>query len=127
MTTSSFIQLSNAVVRARLIEDELIEDELIEAVVTSLIDKGEATSAYVLLEAHGSQESCEELHRRWGKLRPSTQKILASVAKLKKLENDKEQCRINHHKAEDEVKLFYKENSALLEENRRLLLHHCKR
>ncbi|KAI4321415.1 hypothetical protein MLD38_034798 [Melastoma candidum] len=107
------------VVRVRLIEDVLLEP-----IVSSLIDEGEVASAYAFLEANCSQESCEELLRRWDKLRPSTQKILALVAKLKKLENDKEQCRINLHKAEDEVKLFYRENSTLVEENRRLLLHY---
>ncbi|KAI4389459.1 hypothetical protein MLD38_001685 [Melastoma candidum] len=100
------------------------EDELLESVVSSVIDKGEAELARAFLEAHSSQESCKELLQMWDMLRPSTQKVLSLAAMVRKLEKDKELCRINLRKAEDEVKLFYEENSILQEENKRLLLHY---
>lgn len=48
-----------------VVKDRMLEDELLESVVTSLIDKGGAASAYAFLEAHSSQESCKELLQMW--------------------------------------------------------------
>lgn len=36
-------------------------------------------------------------------LKPSTQRVLGLVAEVKSLENDKENLRVNLHRAEDEV------------------------
>ncbi|PNY15681.1 SKIP interacting protein, partial [Trifolium pratense] len=53
-------------------------------------------------------------------LEPSIRRVLSLVAKIKLLQKDKEHLRINLHKAEEEVKLLFDENSTLDMENRRL-------
>jgi len=44
-------------------------------------------------------------------LKPSTQRVLGLVAEVKSLENDKENLRVNLHRAEDEVRISFVDRS----------------
>nr|AFK36999.1 unknown [Medicago truncatula] len=56
----------------------------------------------------------------WNCLEPSVHRVLSLVAKIKSLEKDKEHLRINLHKAEEEVKLLFDENSIVDKANKRI-------
>ncbi|RDX76215.1 hypothetical protein CR513_43816, partial [Mucuna pruriens] len=94
------------------IEEENLLDSLL-ATVTST----DESSAYAFLNANGENEDCKKLLTI---LKPSTRRVLCLVAQVKSLENDKENLRVNLHRAEEEVKLLFDENSVLDEENKRL-------
>ncbi|URD94262.1 hypothetical protein MUK42_01332 [Musa troglodytarum] len=69
-------------------------------------------------------ESCDELAKENEELRAQLQDIssLESLAaEAESLKKDKEHLRINLHRAEEEVKVFFEENKILDEENKKLL------
>ncbi|XP_010940273.2 uncharacterized protein [Elaeis guineensis] len=69
-------------------------------------------------------ESCDELAKENDELRSRLQddtSIMALAAEVESLKKDKENLRINLHRAEEEVKVLFEENKMLDEENKRLL------
>ncbi|XVF64837.1 hypothetical protein PTKIN_Ptkin09bG0198500 [Pterospermum kingtungense] len=107
-------------------EGTTLEENLLESFLGKLICKDEVMSGRAFLEANDSTESGQRLLRMWDRLRPSTQKALSLVAKIKTLEKDKEHLRLNLSKAEEEVKVLFEENNILDEENKRLLRQYHK-
>lgn len=107
-------------------DDTTVGEKLLESVLATLISKDEAVSAPAFLEANSGNESCQMLLKMWNCLRPSTQKVLSLVAKLKTLEKDKEHLTMNLCTAEEEVKLLFEENKVLDVENKRLLRQYHK-
>ncbi|KAM7260160.1 hypothetical protein ACFE04_015901 [Oxalis oulophora] len=97
------------------------EENLLESILASYISKDELLFGRAFLEASSGNYACHKLLEIWNSLRPLTQTSLSLVAKVKALENDKENLRVNLSRAEDEVKLLFEENSILDEENKRLL------
>ncbi|CAJ2641192.1 unnamed protein product [Trifolium pratense] len=95
------------------------EKNLLDSLLASLTSKDD-DSTYAFLEANTENESCKRLLSMWNCLEPSIRRVLSLVAKIKSLQKDKEHLRINLHKAEEEVKLLFDENSTLDMENRRL-------
>jgi len=51
-------------------------------------------------------------HCGFGSLKPSTQRVLGLVAEVKSLQNDKENLRVNLHRAEDEVRISFEDRSS---------------
>lgn len=45
-------------------------------------------------------------------MKPSTQRVLGLVAEVKSLQNDKENLRVNLHRAEDEVRISFEDRSS---------------
>ncbi|KAF8023377.1 hypothetical protein BT93_F0780 [Corymbia citriodora subsp. variegata] len=107
-------------------ESTTLEEKLVESIISTLVSKDTVASAYSFLEANSAHESCRELLKMWNCLRPATQIVLSLAAEMKTLEKDKDNLRINLHKAEEEVNLLFQENNALDEENKRLLRHYQK-
>ncbi|XP_008804259.2 kinesin-like protein KIF21A [Phoenix dactylifera] len=69
-------------------------------------------------------ESCDELAKENDELRVRLQdnsSLAALAAEVESLKKDKENMRINLHRAEEEVKVLFEENKLLDEENKRLL------
>ncbi|GAU32500.1 hypothetical protein TSUD_317070 [Trifolium subterraneum] len=95
------------------------ENNLLDSLVASLTSKDD-DSTYAFLEANAENESCKRLLSMWNRLEPSIRRVLSLVPKIKSLQKDKEHLRINLHKAEEEVKLLFDENSILDKENKRL-------
>ena len=50
-------------------------------------------------------------HYGFGSLKPSTRRVLCLVAEVKSLENDKENLRVNLHRAEEEVRTSFEDLS----------------
>ncbi|KAL5124918.1 hypothetical protein HKD37_02G005233 [Glycine soja] len=96
------------------LDEENLLDSLLATVTTTTIDE---STTYAFFNANSENEHCEKLLTI---LKPSTRRVLCLVAEVKSLENDKENLRVNLHRAEEEVKLLYDENSVLDEENKRL-------
>ncbi|XP_057973707.1 uncharacterized protein LOC131161766 [Malania oleifera] len=108
-------------------EGTSIEQPLLESVITSLVSQDEfAPNAHAFLEANCGLESCQRLLKTWNCLRPSTQKVISLAAEITTLRKEKEHIRVNLHRAEEEVKLLFEENSVLDEENKRLLRQYHK-
>ncbi|XP_030445669.2 uncharacterized protein LOC115668344 [Syzygium oleosum] len=107
-------------------ESTTSEEKLVESIISTLVSKDAVASAYSFLEANSAHESCRELLKMWNCLRPATKMVLSLAADIKTLEKDKENLRINLHKAEEEVNLLFQENNVLDEENKRLLRHYQK-
>lgn len=97
----------------------LDEENLLESLLATVITKDES-STYAFLNENGENEHCKKLLTMWNCLKPSTRRVLCLVAEVKSLESDKENLRVNLHRAEEEVKLLFDENSMLDEENKRL-------
>ncbi|KAK7321211.1 hypothetical protein VNO77_31605 [Canavalia gladiata] len=95
------------------------EENLLDSLLATVTSKDES-STYALLNANSVNEHSEKLLTMWNCLKPSTRRVLSLVAEVQSLENDKEHLRINLHRAEEEVKLLFDENSVLDEENKRL-------
>ncbi|GFZ10240.1 hypothetical protein Acr_21g0008390 [Actinidia rufa] len=109
-------------------EDLAMEQILLESLITTLVGNNEvAPTARAFLEANSGVEMCQRLLNTWNSLRPSTQKILALVAEVKTLQNNKEHLRINLTRAEEEVNILFEENKILDKENKRLLRLHKDR
>ncbi|KAL2893699.1 Protein hook [Bienertia sinuspersici] len=100
----------------------LAEQKLLYTLVASLVNKDEVVkTASDFLEVNSEVEACRELLNMWNSLRPETQNILSLASHVRTLQNDKEHLRINLHRAEEEVRVLFEENSVLDEENKRLL------
>ncbi|ESW13212.1 hypothetical protein PHAVU_008G177200 [Phaseolus vulgaris] len=97
-----------------IVEEQLL-DSLLETVTTA-----DESSTFVFLNSNSENDQCKKLLTTWNCLKPSTQRVLGLVAEVKTLENDKENLRVNLHRAEDEAKLLFEENSLLHKENKRL-------
>lgn len=98
------------------------EQILLDSLVNTLIHEDEiASTALTFLEANSGIEICQKLLTTWRSLRPSTQKVVALAASVKKLEKEKEHIITNLSKAEEEVHALFEENKMLNEENKRLL------
>lgn len=97
----------------------LDEEKLLEPLLATVITKDESSTC-AILNANGETDQCKKLLTIWNCLKPSTQRVLCLVAEIKSLENDKENLRVNLHRAEEEAKLLFDENSVLDEENKRL-------
>ncbi|KAK7301160.1 hypothetical protein RJT34_12021 [Clitoria ternatea] len=95
------------------------EENLLDFLFATLTSKDESAT-YAILNANSENEHCRKLLTMWSSLMPSTRRILSLVAEVKSLECDKEHLRTNLHRAEEEVKLLFDENSVLDEENKRL-------
>ncbi|XP_030542759.1 myosin-4 [Rhodamnia argentea] len=108
------------------LESTTLEEKLVESIISTLLSKDAVASAYSFLEANSAHESCQELLKMWNCLRPATRMVISLAAEMKTLEKDKENLRINLHKAEEEVNLLFQENNVLDEENKRLL-RHCQK
>ncbi|TKY56288.1 hypothetical protein E2542_SST20731 [Spatholobus suberectus] len=93
----------------------LDEENLLESLLATVTTKDESSTCAFL-----NANSENELVTMWSCLKPSTRRVLCLVAEVKSLENDKENLRVNLHRAEEEVKLLFDENSVLDEENKRL-------
>ncbi|CAM8946388.1 unnamed protein product [Rhodiola kirilowii] len=103
-------------------EDTLEEEKLLVTVMETAVCQDETGSlAQAFLEANIKHEPFNKLHGMWNSLKPSTQMAISLIAKMKRLEKDKEHLRINLHTAEDEARLLSEENNILDEENKRLL------
>lgn len=115
-------QLKNISVGSASGECTSVEQNLLDALIDSVVDKDEAAkTARAFLETNHVIETCNKMLSMWDDLRPGTQNILALVAQVQMLQNDKEHLRVNLSRAEDEVKLLFEENKVLDEENKRLL------
>ncbi|EEF48565.1 conserved hypothetical protein [Ricinus communis] len=101
-----------------------MEQDLLESILSTLVSEDEIKYGHAFLEASSANESCQKLLRMWNSLRPSTQRVLTLVAKVRALQKDKEHLRINLTKAEEEVKLLFEENNVLDAENKKLLKQH---
>ncbi|XP_077219535.1 uncharacterized protein LOC143853700 isoform X2 [Tasmannia lanceolata] len=112
-----------------------LDGTLLDSLISSMLTKVDTTrpvmdeislNARSYLEAHTGVKSCQMLLKLWESLKPSTKNILALAAVVESLRNDKEHIRINLHRAEEEVKELFEENSLLDEENKRIL-RQCNR
>ncbi|CAA2967567.1 Hypothetical predicted protein [Olea europaea subsp. europaea] len=102
--------------------DTSMEQTLLDSLLATMFGKDEIEStAHEFLEAYGGIEVCQKILKMWYSLRPSTQNVVALVAEAKNLEKDKDHLTINLHRAEEEVKLLFRENSILDKENKRLI------
>ncbi|KAJ1431919.1 putative interaptin-like isoform X1 [Sesbania bispinosa] len=97
----------------------LAEESLLDSLLATVTSKDES-STYAFLDANSENEYCKKLLSTWNCLKQSTRRTLSLVAEVNSLENDKEHLRINLHRAEEEVKLLFDENSILDEKNKRL-------
>ncbi|WVY90260.1 hypothetical protein V8G54_035774 [Vigna mungo] len=97
------------------LDEEKLLDSLLATVTTA-----DESSTFAFLNSNSENDQCKKLLTTWNCLKPSTQRVLGLVAEVKSLENDKENLRVNLHRAEDEVKLLFEENSVLQNENKRL-------
>lgn len=95
------------------------EKNLLDSLLATLTNKDD-DSTYAFLESNIENESCKRLLSMWNCLEPSVHRVLSLVAKIKSLEKDKEHLRINLHKAEEEVKLLFDENSIVDKANKRI-------
>ncbi|XP_014492186.1 uncharacterized protein LOC106754651 isoform X1 [Vigna radiata var. radiata] len=100
---------------SRTLDEEKLLDSLLATVTTA-----DESSTFAFLNSNSENDQCKKLLTTWNCLKPSTQRVLGLVAEVKSLENDKENLRVNLHRAEDEVKLLFEENSVLRNENKRL-------
>ncbi|KAL8511791.1 hypothetical protein ACS0TY_018284 [Phlomoides rotata] len=111
--------------KKRLIEELCFHSEeqiLLDSLLSTVIDEDEIASiALSFLEAHSGVEICQKLLTMWRSLRPSTQKVVALAAKVKKLEKEKDLTITNLAKAEGEVNAMFEENRLLDEENKKLM------
>ncbi|KAG4963711.1 hypothetical protein AAZX31_14G164200 [Glycine max] len=98
----------------------LDEENLLDSLLATVTTTTDESSTYAFLSANSENEHCEKMLTMWNCLKPSTRRVLCLVAEVKSLENDKENLRVNLHRAEEEVKLLFDENSVLDEENKRL-------
>ncbi|XP_050885256.1 intracellular protein transport protein USO1 isoform X1 [Lathyrus oleraceus] len=103
-----------------------VEKNLLDSLLETLPSKDD-DSTHAFLKANLENESCKRLLSMWNCLKPSTHRVLSLVSKIKSLQKDKEHLRINLHKAEEEVKLLFDENSILDKENKRLLKKYKER
>ncbi|CAK8568142.1 unnamed protein product [Lathyrus sativus] len=99
---------------------------LLDSLLETLVSKDD-DSTHAFLKANLENGSCKRLLSMWNCLKPSTHRVLSLVAKIKSLQKDKEHLRINLHKAEEEVKLLFDENSILDKENKQLLKKYKER
>ncbi|KAL1344661.1 hypothetical protein HN51_018527 [Arachis hypogaea] len=104
----------------------LEEENLLDSLLAT-ITSGDDYCTYTFLEANSKDEYCKKLLTMWDCLKPSSQKVLSLVAKVKSLEKDKEHLTTNLLKAEEEVKLLFNENNTLEKENKVLLKHYKER
>ncbi|KAL1310118.1 hypothetical protein HN51_052788 [Arachis hypogaea] len=104
----------------------LEEENLLDSLFAT-ISSGDDYCTYTFLEANSKDEYCKKLLTMWDCLKPSTQKVLSLVAKVKSLEKDKEHLTTNLLKAEEEVKLLFNENNTLEKENKVLLKYYKER
>ncbi|MED6155397.1 hypothetical protein PIB30_004829 [Stylosanthes scabra] len=104
----------------------LEEENLLDSLLATLTS-GDDYCTYTFLEANSEDENCKKLLTMWNCLKPSTQKVMSLVAKVKSLEKDKEHLATNLLKAEEEVKLLFNENNTLEKENKVLLRHYKER
>ncbi|CAI8599096.1 unnamed protein product [Vicia faba] len=102
------------------------EKDLLDSLWETLASKDD-DSTHAFLKANLENESCKRLLCMWNCLKPSSHRVLSLVTKIKSLQKDKEHLRINLHKAEEEVKLLFDENSILDKENKRLLKKYKER
>ncbi|XP_050217365.1 uncharacterized protein LOC126668195 [Mercurialis annua] len=98
-----------------------VEQNLLESVLSTFVGEDEVELGYSFLETSRGNESYQKLHRMWNGLRPSTQRVLTLVAKVKTLQKGKDHLLVNLNKAEDELNLLSKENKILNAENHKLL------
>ncbi|CAJ1971729.1 unnamed protein product [Sphenostylis stenocarpa] len=99
--------------------ETLDEEKLLDSLLVTVTTADES-STFAFLNANSENEHCHKLLTTWNCLKPSTQRVLRLIAEVKSLENDKENLRVNLHRAEEEVKLLFEENSVLDKENKRL-------
>lgn len=103
-------------------EEGLEEEKLLVTVLEAVLCQDEiGLLAQSFLEANMKREPFNELHRMWNDLKPSTRMVVSLIAKVKRLEKDKDHLRINLHTAENEAMLLAEENNILDEENKRLV------
>ncbi|CAI9757866.1 unnamed protein product [Fraxinus pennsylvanica] len=103
-------------------DDTCVEQTLLDSLLATMFGKDEiASTAHEFLEAYSGIEVCQKILKMWYSLRPSTQNVVALVAEAKNLEKDKDHLTMNLHRAEEEVKLLFQENSILDKENKRLM------
>ncbi|KAK7385339.1 hypothetical protein VNO78_31055 [Psophocarpus tetragonolobus] len=98
----------------------LDEENLLHSLLATVTEATDESSTHAFLNANSEYEQCKKLLSMWNCLKPSTRRVLCLVAEVKSLENDKENLRVNLHRAEEEVKLLFEENSVLDEQNKRL-------
>ncbi|XP_073135959.1 uncharacterized protein [Henckelia pumila] len=104
-----------------------MEQALLDSLLTSVFGKDDLEiTALGFLEANSGIEVCSKILKLWSSLKPVTQKIVAIVAEIKNLEKDKDNLKVNLHRAEEEVNVLFKACNKLDEENK-MLIRHCNR
>ncbi|KAI3820255.1 hypothetical protein L1987_07799 [Smallanthus sonchifolius] len=97
------------------------ENILVDTLLSTLINKDDvASTAHSFLEANSGVEVCQKMLEIWESLKPSSQKVLALVSEVKRLQKEKDHLRNNLTMAEEEVKVLFEENNVFDKENRRL-------
>ncbi|XP_075511758.1 uncharacterized protein LOC142547382 [Primulina tabacum] len=104
-----------------------MEQVLLDSLLTSMFGKDDLeTTALCFLESNSAIEVCPKILKMWSSLKPATQKIVAMVAEIKNLENDKDHLKVNLNRAEEEVNVLFEVCNKLDEENQRLI-RQCNR
>ncbi|CAN6464130.1 unnamed protein product [Victoria cruziana] len=112
-----------------------VDESLLKSFLEPTLVKGNASEEGLedaaargrsFLEAHVGEEMCKSLIKLWEKLTPLNRYVVALVAEVDSLRQQKEHLRVNLYRAEGEVSALFEENKLLDEENMKLL-RRCNR